>query len=145
VRILPAFLWLGLLQTERARILSSIRAYKPTEFPNMRSWKKLNQFDCGSPRPNGERAGGEGIAVLSQRAFVFPHLERFFSLSWKLDAACIAPPHPSPLPRWGEGNEIVYFFTPSDPYVQSEKETNSFFCSLLYFLPCILGSSCPGQ
>ena len=64
------------------------------------------------PSPQrGEGLGVRGIAVLSQRAFVFPHLERFFSLSWN-SMRHASPPSPlAPLPRWGEGNRDRLIFS----------------------------------
>src|SRR2546425_3891206 len=73
------------------------------------------KFDCGSPRPNGERGWGvRGITVLPQCAFVFPHLERFFSLSWNSMRHASPPLTPSPSPSLGRGELRSFnFFTAS--------------------------------
>jgi len=67
--------------------------------------KKLKSSSIAVPSPQrGEGLGVRGIAILPQRTFVFPHLERFFSLSWNSMRHALRPSPLTPLPRWGEGN-----------------------------------------
>ena len=70
--------------------------------------KKLKSSSIAAPlAPTTERGWGvRGIAIVPQRAFVFPHLERFFSLL-QLDVACIVPLTPSPSLVGARGTEIV--------------------------------------
>jgi len=97
--------------------------------------KKLKSSRLRLPSPQrGEGLGG-GDAVLSQRAFVFPHWSAFFSLSWNSMRHASPPPSPlAPLPRWGEGNRDRLIFSHLlTHYVNPKKETNS-FSALCYIL-----------
>src|SRR5437867_9251556 len=101
-----------MLRIDRRR-MAEHPPYQRNSPQQLRSCEKIEiKFDCGSPRPGGERGWGvRGIAVLPQRAFVFPHLERFFSLSWN-SMRHASPPSPlAPLPRWGEGNRDRLIFS----------------------------------
>jgi hypothetical protein len=79
------------------------------------SCERLKSSSIAAPlAPTRERGWGvRGIAVLPQRALVFPHLERFFSLSWD-SMRHASPPSPlTPLPL-GRGEPRSFnFFAPS--------------------------------